>query len=222
MGIRYKASAYWGVASLLICGSVLSSCSSTKVSEDNPEAIYNDAEAEIKGDRYQVAIEKLRMLKSKFPYSRFAAEAQLRVADVYFKQELFQEAALAYEAFRDLHPKHEKAPYALFRVGESYQSDMPGNVARDLSSGKKAMEAYEDFIKQYPNDERTPQAKESLGVCRSIMARKELLVGNFYYSKDQYDSAKGRYEKILKVYPETDSATEAQDKLKRSEEKLKE
>jgi outer membrane protein assembly factor BamD len=201
---------------------VFGACSSSKVADESPEAIYNDAEAEIKGDRYQVAIEKLRMLKSKFPYSRFAAEAQLRVADVYFKQELFQEAALAYEAFRDLHPKHERAAYALFRVGESYQSDMPGNVARDLSSGKKALEAYEDFMKQYPSDERAAQAKESLGVVRSILARKELLVANFYYRENQYDSAKGRYEKILKIYPETDSATEAQERLKISEEKLKE
>ena len=211
----------WPALLVLIAAS-LSACSSSKVSDENPEALYQDAESEIKGDRFQVAIDKLRMLKSKFPYSRFAAEAQLRIADVYFKQELFQEAALAYEAFRDLHPKHERAAYALFRVAESYQADMPSNIARDLSSGKRALEAYDDFLKQYPAEERVAQAKESLGVVRSILARKELVVANFYYGESQYDSAKGRYEKILKTYPETDSATQAQERLKISEEKLKE
>jgi outer membrane protein assembly factor BamD len=200
----------------------VSACSSSKTVEEDPAAIYEDAESEIKGDRYQLAIEKLRMLKSKFPYSRYAAEAQLRIADVYYLQELFQEAALAYEAFRDLHPKHEKASYALFRIGEAYQADMPGNVARDLSSGKRAVEAYEDFLKQYPKDERVPNAKEQLGVVRTRLAQKELAIGNFYFRESQYDSAKGRYEKILKSYPETDSATEAQDKLKIAEERLKE
>ena len=60
----------------------------------------------------------MKTIKNKFPYSNYATEAQLKIADVYYMQESYGEAAVAYEAFRDLHPKHEKVPYAMFRIGE--------------------------------------------------------------------------------------------------------
>ncbi len=200
----------------------LSGCSSAKISDGDPAALFQDAESEIKGDRYQLAIDKLRMLKSKFPYSNFAAEAQLRIADVYFLQELYQEAALSYETFRDLHPKHAKAAYALFRVGESYQADVPGNLARDLSTAGKAIAAFEDFVRQYPQDQRLPQARKAISEGRALLAKKELLIGNFYFREGHFDSAKGRFEKILARFPETESAGEARERLQASEEKLKE
>ena len=62
-------------------------------------------------------IDKLKIIKNKYPYSKYALDASLRLADVYFLQESYTEAALAYESFRDLHPKHEKVPYAMFRIG---------------------------------------------------------------------------------------------------------
>src|SRR3954471_15762619 len=90
-------------------------CSSAPVNDNEPERLYKDALDDIQSDHYQVAIEKLKLVRNKFPYSSFATEAQLKIADVYFMQDAFAEAALAYEAFRDLLPKHEKVAYAMFK-----------------------------------------------------------------------------------------------------------
>src|SRR5437870_1063058 len=82
-------------------------CSGKAIDENDPGALYGEAEEDIKNDHYQIAIDKLRAIKNKYPYSKFAVDAQLRIADVYFLQESWGEAATSYEAFRDLHPKHE-------------------------------------------------------------------------------------------------------------------
>lgn len=188
-------------------------CSGKSVQENDPAALYNDAEEEIQSDHYQIAIDKLRVIRNKFPYSKYSVDAQLRIADVYFLQENYIEAAAAYENFRDLHPKHEKVPYAMFRIGKSYFKDLPSNVARDQTSAQKAAEAYQEFLHRFPAAPESSEARDDLASSRKSLADKELYIGNFYYKRDFYDSAKSRYEKILVLFPETDAAKKAKDTL---------
>ena len=133
-------------------------CSSAGITENDPAALYKDAEEDIKSDRYQLALDKLKNIKNKFPYSKYAIDAQLRIADVYFMQELYPEAASNYETFRDLHPKHERVSYAMFRIAKSYYNDMPSNVARDLTSAQKAVDAYNEFLRRFPD---APEARKA-------------------------------------------------------------
>ncbi len=192
----------------------LSSCSSTPINESDPESMFKDAEGDISSDRYQIAIEKLQLVKNKFPYSRFSALAQLRLADVYFMQDQFIEAATAYELFRDLHPKHEQIPYAMFRVGESYLNDTPGNIQRDITSANQAENAFQLFIQKFPSDPKLTEAKEKLQKSRNLQAEKELLIANFYFKRKKWKSAYGRFESVTKLYGDTPSFSEAQDRLK--------
>ncbi len=189
------------------------SCSGKKVDENDPASIMADAEDDIKGDRYAPALEKLRMVKNRFPYSKLAVEASLRIADVYFLQESFSEAAAAYELFRDLHPKHEKVTYAMLRVGKSYLSDMPSNTARDLSMGYRAVEAYEAFLRRFPEVPEAKDAKEELHKAKAQLADKELYVGEFYVREKFYYSARPRFKKVIELYPDSEAATKAKARL---------
>jgi outer membrane protein assembly factor BamD len=191
----------------------LTGCSTTPVDENDPASLLKDAESEIHSDHYQIAIDKLRIVKNKFPYSKYAVDAQLRIADVYFLQESYAEAAASYEAFRDLHPKHEKTAYAMFRASKSYMNDSPGNVARDLSSARKAMDSYSDFLKRFPGAPEADEAQKDMLEVRRLLAEKELYIADFYNRRDFYDSAKPRYKKIIDLYPETEAAKEARSKI---------
>jgi outer membrane protein assembly factor BamD len=188
-------------------------CSGKPIEEQDPGTIYKAAEEDIGTDHYLLAIDKLRLIKNKYPYSKYALDAQLRLADVYYMQESYAEAALAYESFRDLHPKHEKVAYAMFRVAMSYYKDIPTPLSRDLTPAQKSIDAFNDFLHRFPADPNVKEAQTDLGDCRKMLAEKELYIGNFYFKRDFYDSAKGRYKKLIDLYPETDAAKEAQTKL---------
>ena len=196
-------------------------CSTGQVDENDPASLYKDAEAEIQSDHYQIAVEKLRTIKNKFPYSKFATEAHLKIGDVYFLQESFAEAASVYEAFRDLHPKHEKTPYAMFRIGKSYFNDTPGAIARDMTPAYKAVDAYTEFLQRFPNAPEAPEAKKDVEKIRGFLAEKELYIANFYLKRDFYESAKPRFKKVLELYSETEAAKTAEEKLSIIDEKLK-
>ncbi len=202
------------VSSLLIgVSKTLTGCAGKKIDENDPASLMTEAEDEIKSEHYLLAIEKLRLIKNKFPYSKHSALAQLRVADVYYLQESYGEAAASYETFRDLHPKHEKTAYAMFRVGKSYFNDIPSNVSRDLSSAQKALDSFQDFLRRFPT---APEAAESRNLVTSIrnsLAERELYIGNFYFRDNQWVSARGRFEKVLAFYSDTTSATDAKKNL---------
>ena len=190
-------------------------CSGKSIEDGDPGELLQEAEQNIKNDHYQLAIERLRIVKNKYPYSKYAVEAQLRIADVYFLQESYGEAAISYEGFRDLHPKHEKAAYAMFRIGKSYFNDRPGNVARDLTPNQKSLDAYNEFVKRFPESPQASDARADIHVLREELAEKELYIAKFYTREDQPESAKKRYAKLIDAYPDTNAAEAAKKNLEK-------
>lgn len=188
-------------------------CASKEVNQDDPASLMAEAEDDISSDHYQIAIDKLRMIKNRFPYAKEAAAAQLRIGDVFFMQEAFGEASAAYEAFRDLYPKHEKVAYALLRIGKSFESDIPENPERDMASATHALEAYEEYLARFPNGEERKEAKESIVRIRGRQAEKELAIAFFYIKRGEKEAGRNRLAKIQKLFPDTDAARKAREKL---------
>lgn len=205
---------YASIVTILIL-IVFVGCSGKSIEDGDPGELIQEAEQNIKSDHYQLAIERLRIVKNKYPYSKYAVDAQLRIADVYYLQESFGEAALSYEGFRDLHPKHEKVAYAMFRVGKSYFNDRPGNVARDLTPNQKSFDAYNEFIKRFPEAPQASDARADIKILREELAEKELYIAKFYTREDQAESAKRRYTKLIDAYPETQAAETAKKNLEK-------
>jgi outer membrane protein assembly factor BamD len=206
MGISKRRIAFF--FSLLLLGASLSSgCSSTRnTGSSGAKGLYEDAVDDMDDERFTLALEKLRKLKSKYPYSKFAVLSRLSIADVYFKQESYEEAAASYEIFRDLHPKHEKAGYAAYQIGESYFKATPSNPARDQTLATKALFSFEDFLKTYPTGELAKEGEKRIADIREQLASKERYIADYYYGQGEYRAALGRYEKLKQFYPKTESA----------------
>ena len=198
---------------LLLIGGQLAGCAGKDVNPEDPASLMEDAEADIKSDHYQIAIDKLRMLKNRFPYSKEAAIAQLRVGDVYFLQEAFGEASASYEAFRDQYPKHEKVSYAILRIGKSFESDIPENPGRDMASATKAIESYQEYLNRFPQGAERKDAQESINKIRSRLAEKEFAVALFYLRRGDSLAGRNRLTKLQSLYPETESARLAREKM---------
>ena len=189
-------------------------CSSKKVNENDPKEMYEDAEADIKNDRYLLALDKLRVIKSKFAYTSYGALAQLKIADVYFLQESFPEAASSYETFVELYPKHEKTAYALFKEGEAQFMDIPSNIARDLRSAETAIQTFDIFVKKFPGTEYQQKALEMRQLAYDRLAEKELSIAEFYIRRKKPDAARLRLQKILDNFSQSSSAEKAKELLK--------
>jgi outer membrane protein assembly factor BamD len=197
----------------LILSALLVSCVGKQVNESDPKEMYEDAEIDIEGNRYLLALDKLRVVRSKFSYSNYGALAQLRIGDVYFLQDSFPEAAVAYEGFYELYPKHAKAPYALFRAGESHYNDIPSTTARDLKSAENAIQWLGTYLSRFPRGEYSDRARELRQKAYDKLAEKELDTAKFYMNRKKNPAARARLEKLLELYPGSAFADQARELL---------
>lgn len=194
-----KKFGFWVGTTILV--SLLVCCSHQEVNKEDPDSLFNEAEATFKDERYLIAVEKYRDIKNRFPYSSRAVDAELRIADTYFAQENYLEAESAYEIFKELHPTHPRSDYVQFRIGLSYYNEIPDNTAQDLSSATRAIEAFTVLIEKFANSEFIEKAKEYIREARKKLGEHENYVANFYYERKHYLSASYRYASLLKEYP---------------------
>lgn len=187
---------------LLISGiSLLSACVSSDKKADTAEAAYSIAQEFDKDERYEEAIKRYQDIKNKFPYSKFATQSELAIADVYYKQESYPEAQVSYQSFKDLHPKHPQIDYVTFRLAMSFFNQLPSTTDRDLSLAQSAILYFDEVLSQFPNSQYAKEAKERKDATIKMLAEKEDYIAEFYFIREKYDSALPRYEALLKKYP---------------------
>ena len=187
------------------------------------EENYRAGEELLKDGSYPEAQKFFDYVRTKFPFSKFAALADLRLADAKFAQGQFAEAADAYAQFVQLHPSHEEVDYAEFRIGESRFKDAPGEFAlfppaheKDLRQVKKASEALHAFLDKHPKSKRVPDAKKLLAEADGRLAAHEWYVAEYYFKHGRWAGAAGRYETLVERFPGSRHEAEALLKLARA------
>jgi len=192
----------FGVTAALAVGfTVGCSTEPEKGKVDEAEVAYNAAAQFEKEERYEEAIRRFNDVKNKFPYSRFAVLAELAVADTYYKQESYPEAQVAYQNFKDLHPKHAKIDYVTYRLGLCYFLQLPSSADRDLSLAANALVNFDEVMRLYPTTENLKDLTEKRLATLKMLAEKEVYIADFYFKKQQWLSAMNRYENGARKYP---------------------
>lgn len=198
-----------------------SGCSSAPYSKEDPSAVYQDAMDDVENDRYILALDKFRTVKNKFPYSKFSTLSELKIADVYFLQESYAEAAASYETFYELHPTHEKVSYAMYRAGESYLRDSPENIARDQGAIVQGLKTFRMYLRRFPNSPEADEVRNKIISTNNRLADKELYIARFYIREEEFLSAEKRLKKIMDLYPDTNARKKAEKLLPEVSEKAK-
>ncbi len=195
---------------LLLFSFLLFGCSSIdKIDTSTPEGAFKMAEKYADVERYEEAITRFNEVRTKFPYSKYSVEAQLRIADIQYKREYYVDAATAYQIFREFYPKHPKIEYIIYQIGSSYYKQLPTTVDRDLSAANEVLKTFDEYLRRFPNGEFAVKAKEQRTDTINKLIEKELYVGNYYYKQKEYLSAMGRYQNIYEKYSDSEYAIDA-------------
>lgn len=175
-----------------------------KTAEDD----YKAGQEEQRVKNFAEATRYFEHVKTKYPFSKYAALSELRIADLKFDQDHLVEAADAYQQFAKLHPNHEEADYATFRVGLARWKDGPSDFVlfpppqeKDLSQVRDAAKALAAFVAQFPSSKYRPEAEQLLGRARTLLIDHEWYVAGFYAKRGHWAGAAGRLEAIVRDYP---------------------
>jgi outer membrane protein assembly factor BamD len=150
---------------------------------------------------------KFRKVRREYPYSRFAALAELRIADCLLKQGKHAEAVQAYQQFVRFRPSHEQVPYAHFKVAHAHYEQIPGGFflmppayERDQAAARKALSKLRRFMLDFPEDPRAAEARKMMERVVKLLAQHELSVARFYLKRGVPQAAIGRLRTLLGAY----------------------
>ena len=70
------------------------------------DVLYNSARASMRSGSYNMAVEKLERLEARFPFGRYAEQAQLELIYARLMSHSLDDAEAAADRFLRLHPQH--------------------------------------------------------------------------------------------------------------------
>lgn len=187
------------IALLIIASAFFQGCATAPVNNKSADSLYKDGERLFQTGKYEDAIAQWKKVRETYQSPELSTKAELNIANAYFLNKDYIEAAAGYEDFRKMHPKHPQADFALYRQGLSYFNQIHG-IDTDQTPVKNAQNTFESYIKLYPAGANLAEAKEKYRECRDKQLQYELYVGRFYLKTDVYKAAIGRFEEALKMY----------------------
>jgi outer membrane protein assembly factor BamD len=197
-------------AALLACGSKRVSLGGEMRYAKSAEENYTGGQEEMKKGNDAEATKLFEHVRTKYPFSRYAALSELRLADLKFKQGRYLEAAEAYKEFVKLHPTHEELDYASFRVGLSTWREAPSSFwmfppshEKDQQTVRDTVDALAGFAERFPTSKHRPEAEKILEQARGRLAEHEWYVAEFYAKRRHWAGAANRLEALVTRFPGT-------------------
>lgn len=167
--------------------------------EDTAQELFEAGNDAMRENDYLSASRYFSKLKDNFPFSPYAVESELSLADSYFLDEEWLLAAEAYKEFESLHPRHQAIPYVLFNIGMANMNAYP-SIDRPTTQIEEAYSYFRRLAESYPGTEYAEVARERMHECRNLMAEHELYYADFYFRMKRYTSALTRYRHMLEEY----------------------
>ena len=144
------------------------------------------------------AIESAMMFQSKHPYTNANMDVDLLIADSYFQMQEYLEAAIHYERFVKLYPKHPKKPYVLYRIGMTHWEQAPKAIDRDQAFTEKALKVWKDLVENHPESSEAATVKSNIkeGELRLLGSKK--FIASFYCRQQIWHSCYQKATEIIK------------------------
>ena len=212
---------------------LISGCSSLEPQDEtsgwSANRLYAEAKEAQADGTYEKAAKLLEKLESRFPYGRFAQQAQLELGYVYWKGNEPGSALAACDRFIKLHPEHPSVDYAYYLKGLiNFNEDMGllGYISsqdpteRDPKAARESFDAFRELISRFPNSKYTPDATLRLNYLVNAMASQEVNVAYYYFKRGAYIAAVNRAQFTIKTYPQTPAIEEAMFILSNSYDRL--
>lgn len=182
------------------------------------QKLYTSAKESIAEGGYDLGIKYFEKLEARFPYGKYAQQAQLEVAYAYYKKEENASAIAACDRFIRLHPNHPNVDYAYYLKGlVNFNEDLGifGRISdqdlteRDPGAAADSFDAFKTLVTRYPNSRYTPDATLRMNYLVNALASHEVHVARYYMKRGAYVAAVNRAQSSIKTYPNAPANEEA-------------
>ena len=210
---------FWPVLLLTL---LLSGCSGLDEKDEtlgwSQQKLYTEATDDMRAGNYERAIKYYEILESRYPFGKYAHQAQINVAYSYYRFQEPESALAAADRFIRLHPNHPATAYAYYLRGLVNFNRSLGFLDRFVPTDTAqrdpgaALDSYKDFsevIRLFPNSEYAEDSARRMLHLRNNLARYEIRVARYYMRRGAYLAAANRAEYVVQNYQRTPALRDA-------------
>ena len=182
------------------------------------QKLYGEAKDAMNSKTWDRAIKYLEKLEARYPYGRFAQQAQLDVAYCYWKNGERPSALAAADRFIKLYPGHANVDYAYYLKGlVNFNEntgifgilDTPDMSERDSKGTREAFDAFKELVTRFPDSKYADDARARMRYLVNSLAQYEVHVARYYMKRGAYVAAANRAQFAVKTYPNAPAVEEA-------------
>ena len=180
--------------------------------------LYERAKRAMDNNAYDRAITLYRQLQSRFPFGRYAEQAQLELAYSYYKNYEPDLAISTLNRFIRTYPTHPNIDYAHYLKGlVNFSRDrgffarlFPSDtVGRDQEFARQSFQDFSELIQKFPDSRYVDDARQRMLYLRNQMAAYELQVARYYLRRQANVAAANRAQYVIENYQGTPHAADA-------------
>lgn len=214
------------IARLLILLTVIlytSGCSWLGEKEDETKdwsasRFFSEAEQEMASANYAEAVKLFEKLQARYPFGRYAQQAQLEIAYAHYKNDEADQAIAAADRFIRTYPRHPFVDYAYYVKGLANYSRgvgileklMPSDPTRtDTSTALRSFNDFAELVQKFPDSKYAEDARQRMLFLRNNLAEYEVNVGVFYLERKAYIAAANRGKYVVENFSRTPAVERA-------------
>lgn len=205
---------------LIIFTLFLTACSNAPSREEelSERQYYQQARDHIANNNLFLAVEELRKLEARYPYGRYAEQAQLEMTYAYYQMSDYDNVLTTTERFIRLHPLHEQVDYAYYmralatyQMGFSFmerriQDDLP---RRDPTPMRDAFQYFSELLVRFPDSPYIADARARMVYIKQRLADYEIGVAHYLMKRHAYMAAANRAGGVVRHYQGTPAVADA-------------
>ena len=187
---------------------------SEKSAEDQYTELYfyEKIQRSLNSKNWTLAISNLQLLESQFPFGKYAEQSQLELIYAQYMSSDYVSSITSAERFISLHPQHPNVDYAYYvkglcelsqnsRLAASYIGT--DSSKRDIGSARGAFATFGELLSKFPNSRYAPDARQRLINLRNQLARSEINVANYYFSRGALVAAANRGQYVVENFQQS-------------------
>jgi outer membrane protein assembly factor BamD len=202
---------------------VLTGCAGGGLAQDktlgwSADQLYADAKDEMNSGNWATAITVLEKLESRYPFGRYAQQAQIDTAYARWKEGEPALALAAIDRFVKLYPNHENIDYVLYLKGLINFNDRSSLFTRytgeDLSerdpkAAREAFDTFKELVTRFPESQYAGDASARMRYLLDMLASNDVHVARFYMRRGAMLAAVNRAQAVVKQYQDAPAVEEA-------------
>jgi outer membrane protein assembly factor BamD len=194
--------------SILVAFALLHAAACSLRQKPSGEDYYAQGQLNFATKEYKAAIENYQQVIDKYPFSPYAEDAEMKIGLAYYQTKDYAEAIGALDDFQRMHPTSKNLELVTYYIGMSYYDQM-GREDQDQGKTQAALKRFQELEQRFPEGNFAELAHDKVVVCREMLARNQMIVGNYYYKRANFRAAESRFAELLQKYPETPVAPDA-------------